>query len=142
VLTEEGELSMRTRIVAFAIVITVVTLTAAPGFAHHSDVAYDQAKRTTLKDAKVISYAWRNPHGIMVLDVKDETGEVVRWTLETGSPSSLMTDGWTKNSVVAGDVITVDANPARNGTKFGRLLRVTKADGTVLAWGERNRASQ
>jgi len=140
-LTEEGELSMRTRIVAFAIVITV-TLTAAPGFAHHSDVAYDQAKRTTLKDAKVISYAWRNPHGIMVLDVKDETSEVVRWTLETGSPSSLMTDGWTKNSVVAGDVITVDANPARNGTKFGRLLRVTKADGTVLTWGERNRASQ
>src|SRR5882672_12513183 len=71
VLTEEGELSMRTTVVAFAIVITV-TLTAAPGFAHHSDVAYDQAKRTTLKEAKVISYAWRNPHGIMVLDVKDE----------------------------------------------------------------------
>jgi hypothetical protein len=144
VLTEEGAgaLSMRTRIVAFAIVMTVVTLTAAPGFAHHSDVAYDQAKRTMLKDAKVISYAWRNPHGIMVLDVKDETGEVVRWTLETGSPSALMTDGWTKNSVVAGDVITVDANPARNGTRFGRLLRVAKADGTVLTWGERNRVSQ
>jgi hypothetical protein len=78
----------------------------------------------------------------MVLDVKDETGEIVRWTLETGSPSSLMTDGWTKNSVVAGDVITVDANPARNGTKFGRMLRVTKADGTVLTWGERNRGNQ
>jgi Family of unknown function (DUF6152) len=141
VLTEEGELSMRTRIVALAIVLTV-TLPAAPSFAHHSDVAYDQTKRTTLKDAKVISYAWRNPHGIMVLDVKDETGEVVRWTLETGSPSALMIDGWTKNSVVAGDVITVDANPARNGTKLGRLLRVAKADGTVLTWGERNRVSQ
>ena len=55
---------------------------------------------------------------------------------------ALMTDGWTKNSVVAGDVITVDANPARNGTKFGRMLRVAKADGTVLTWGERNRVSQ
>lgn len=132
---------MRTWIAAFAVVATVA-LTAAPAFAHHSDVAYDQTKRTTLKDAKVISYAWRNPHGIMVLDVKGDTGEVVRWTLETGSPSSLMTDGWTKNSVVAGDVITVDANPARNGTKFGRMLRVTKADGTVLTWGERNRGSQ
>jgi hypothetical protein len=141
VLTEEGEFSMRTWIAAFAVVATVA-LTAAPAFAHHSDVAYDQTKRTTLKDAKVISYAWRNPHGIMVLDVKGDTGEVVRWTLETGSPSSLMTDGWTKNSVVAGDVITVDANPARNGTKFGRMLRVTKADGTVLTWGERNRGSQ
>ena len=105
---------MRTRIVAVAVVMTV-TLTAVPSFAHHSDVAYDQTKRTTLKEAKVISYAWRNPHGIMVLDVKDDAGELVRWTLETGSPSSLMTDGWTKNSGVAGDVITVDANPARNG---------------------------
>ena len=131
---------MSARIVALAAVMTVV-LAAVPSFAHHSDVAYDQSKRTTLKEAKVISYAWRNPHGIMVLDVKDETGAVVRWTLETGSPSALMTDGWTKNSVVAGDVITVDANPARNGTKFGRMVRVTKADGTVLTWGERNRAA-
>ena len=132
---------MSVRIVALAVVMDVV-LAAVPSFAHHSDVAYDQSKRTTLKEAKVISYAWRNPHGIMVLDVKDETGAVVRWTLETGSPSALMTDGWTKNSVVAGDVITVDANPARNGTKFGRMLRVTKADGTVLTWGERNRGNQ
>ena len=132
---------MRTRTVVLAVVMTV-SLTPVSSFAHHSDVAYDQTKRTTLKDAKVISYAWRNPHGIMVLDVKDDANEVVRWTLETGSPSSLMTDGWTKNSVVAGDVITVDANPARNGTRFGRLLRVMKADGTVLTWGERNRASQ
>jgi len=131
---------MSVRIVALAVVMDVV-LAAVPSFAHHSDVAYDQSKRTTLKEAKVISYAWRNPHGIMVLDVKDETGAVVRWTLETGSPSALMTDGWTKNSVVAGDVITVDANPARNGTKFGRMLRVMKADGTVLTWGERNRAA-
>src|ERR1041385_8940058 len=83
---------MRTRIVAVAVVMTI-GLTAVSSFAHHSDVAYDQTKRTTLKDAKVISYAWRNPYGIMVLDVKDETGEIVRWTLETGSPSSLMTDG-------------------------------------------------
>ena len=125
---------MRTRIVALAIVLTV-TLPAAPSFAHHSDVAYDQTKRTTLKDAKVISYAWRNPHGIMVLDVKDETGEVVRWTLETGSPSSLMSSGWNKTSVVAGDVVTIEANPARNGTKFGRLVTATKSDGKVYHWG-------
>src|SRR5262245_26975608 len=76
----KGESSMRTRIVALAVVMTV-PLTAVPSFAHHSDVAYDQTKRTTFKDAKVISYAWRNPHGIMVLDVKDDAGEVVRWTL-------------------------------------------------------------
>ena len=132
---------MSARIVAVAVAMTVVFV-AVPSFAHHSDVAYDQSKRTTLKDAKVISYAWRNPHGIMVLDVKGDTGEVVRWTLETGSPSALQIDGWTKNSVVAGDVITVDANPARNGTKFGRMLKVTKADGTVLEWRGGNRARQ
>jgi hypothetical protein len=76
-LTPRRIVTMGTRIVALAVVMTV-TLTAVESFAHHSDVAYDQTKRTTLKDAKVISYAWRNPHGIMVLDVNDETGAVVR----------------------------------------------------------------
>ena len=115
-------------------VVLAVVIAAAPGVAHHSDVAYDQEKVVQLKTATVVSYQWRNPHGVLVCDLKDETGAVVRWTLETGSPSSLSGQGWNRNSVVAGEVVTIDANPARNGTRFGRLLAVTKADGTVLRW--------
>src|SRR4029434_8622857 len=53
----KGESSMRTRIVAVAVVMTV-TLTAVPSFAHHSDVAYDQTKRTMIEVAKVLIYAY------------------------------------------------------------------------------------
>jgi hypothetical protein len=124
---------MMTRWMVLAI-LTAVVAGATPAAAHHSDVAYDQEKVVQLKTATVVSYLWRNPHGVLVCDVKDDTGAVVRWTLETGSPSSLTNQGWNRNSVVAGDVVTIDANPARNGTRFGRLLAVTKADGTVLRW--------
>jgi hypothetical protein len=114
--------------------VTASLLAGAAAFAHHSDVAYDQEKVVQLKDATVVSYLWRNPHGVLVCEFKDDSGAVVRWTLETGSPSSLSGQGWNRNSVVAGEVVTIDANPARNGTRFGRLLGVTKADGTVLRW--------
>ena len=124
---------MKTRWIVAAILTTVVAA-AIPAAAHHSDVAYEQEKVVQLKSATVVSYQWRNPHGVLVCEVKDETGAVIRWTLETGSPSSLTNQGWNRNSVVAGDVVTIEANPARNGTRFGRLLAVTKVDGTTLRW--------
>jgi hypothetical protein len=124
---------MRTRIVAVAIAMTVIA--AARGFAHHSDVAYDQTKQTQLKNATVVSVAWKNPHTIFVVDVKNDGDHTGRWTLETGSPSSLAGNGWIRTSVVTGDVVTLMVNPARNGTKIGRLVTATKADGKVYRWG-------
>ena len=124
---------MTTRFIALGILIASA-IAVVPASAHHSDVAYDQEKTVQLKTATVVSYQWRNPHGVLVCELKDDAGAVVRWTLETGSPASLTNQGWNRNSVVAGDVVTIEANPARNGTKFGRLLAVTKADGTVLRW--------
>jgi hypothetical protein len=120
-------------IVAATVAMTVIA--AATGFAHHSDVAYDQTKQTQLKNATVVSVAWKNPHTIFVVDVKSDGDHDGRWTLETGSPSSLGSTGWIRTSVVAGDVVTLAVNPARNGTKFGRLVTATKADGKVYRWG-------
>ena len=124
---------MRTRIVA--LILAILFITTAPGFAHHSDAAYERTA-IELKNATIVKYAWRNPHGIVVCDVKDDAGTVTEWTLESGSPSAMTSSGWNRNSLAAGDVVTIDVNPARNGTKFGRLLRVTKADGKVLNYRE------
>ena len=126
------EASMKARIVAVVAVANLLIATV-PGFAHHADVAYEK-KAILLKNAAIVSYAWKNPHGIVVCDVKDDAGKVTRWTLETGSPSAMLAVGWTRNSLVPGAVVTIDANPAKNGTSFGRLLNVTLADGTVLKY--------
>ncbi len=106
-----------------------------PGFAHHSDVAY-QRTAIELKTATIVKVAWINPHAVISCDVKDDAGNVSRWTLEMGSPSAMTRVGWDKNSLSAGDVVKIDINPAKNGTKFGRLLRVTRPDGKTLEYRE------
>lgn len=92
-------------------------LLALPAVAHHSFPAqYDAEKPVTLTGT-VTSVEWMNPHMLFYIDVEDEeTGEVVNWTLEMGSPNSLMRLGWTRNSMKPGDVVTVEGSLARDGS--------------------------
>jgi hypothetical protein len=125
---------MRIKMAILAFMVSLF-ITTVPGFAHHSDVAY-QRTAIELKTATIVKVAWINPHAIISCDVKDDTGKVSRWTLEMGSPSAMTRVGWDKNSLSAGDVVKIDVNPAKNGTSFGRLLRVTRPDGKTLEYRE------
>jgi hypothetical protein len=113
--------------------VTIFFITAIPAFSHHSDAAYGTTS-IVLKNATIAKVIWANPHGIVSCDVKDENGKVTRWNLEMGSPSAMELVGWNRNSLAPGDVVTIDINPARNGTNLGRLLRVTSAGGKVLEY--------
>ena len=117
--------------IALAAVLTGLFLTTVPAFSHHSDAAYGTTS-IVLKNATIAKVIWANPHGIVACDVKDESGKVTRWNLEMGSPSAMELVGWNRNSLTPGDVVTIDINPARNGTNLGRLLRVTTTGGKVL----------
>ena len=121
--------------IATLAVVMVLFITTVPVFAHHADVAY-QRTSIELKSATIVKVSWINPHGVVLCDVKDDAGNVARWTLEMGSPSAMTRVGWTRNSISPGDVVKIDVNPAKNGTNFGRLLRVTMADGKTLDYRE------
>jgi len=112
---------------------TLAGLLTLPGqmFAHHGSAAYSN-KLLELKDATVTQFVWANPHSIVMVDVKDEKGNVVHWASEAGSPSALGLIGWSKNSVRPGDVITVYMYPAKSGNPVGRLNRIVLSDGTTL----------
>src|SRR6185503_20247451 len=129
-----GAVLMRTRIATFAAVMSLL-ITTVPVFSHHADVAYERTS-IELKNATIVKVAWINPHGVVSCDVKDEGGKVTRWVLEMGSPSAMTRVGWNRNSISPGDVVKIDVNPAKNGTNFGRLLRVTMADGKTLDYRE------
>lgn len=105
---------MRARIVSLTVMLTVL-IAVVPGFAHHSDVAYERTA-IELKTATIVKIAWINPHAVVSCDVKDDSGKVLRWTLEMGSPSAMALVGWNRNSLSPGDVVKIDVNPARNGT--------------------------
>lgn len=123
---------MKLRLPIFAAVMSLF-IAGASAFSHHSDAAYETTS-SVLKGATIVKVIWANPHGIVSCDVKQENGNVTRWNLEMGSPSAMELVGWNRNSLTPGDVVTIDINPARNGTKLGRLLRVTTTDGKVLEY--------
>jgi hypothetical protein len=112
--------------------IVISLLVSIPLFAHHGNTAYDTNKAVVLKGATVTKFVWGNPHTFLMVDVKDDKGNVVHWAGEAGSPSSLGLLGWTKDSVQPGDVITVYIYQSKTGRPVGRLNKIVLADGTTL----------
>src|SRR4029079_12601786 len=73
-----------------------------------------------------------NPHSYIQLIADGEAGEKVQWSVEIGSPSLNINMGWRKNSVKAGDVVTMILSPARSGKPYGTLRVLTFANGQKL----------
>ena len=91
-------------------------LAVRPVVAHHAFSAeFDAEKRVKLTGA-VTRLDWTNPHAWIYLDVKDETGKIANWGFELASPNGLMRAGWTRFSLKAGDVVTVEGARAKNGS--------------------------
>ena len=118
---------VRTRAVLPWILATCVTAGVA---AHHSTIEFDYTRQVTIKGT-VKELQWTNPHSYIQVLV-DEGGKKIQWSVEIGSPTLNINMGWRKNSVVAGDQVTMLLSPARNGTPYGTLRVLTFADGREL----------
>jgi hypothetical protein len=111
--------------------LTVVASTAA--LAHHSfAVFFDNDQGVVTVQGKVTEFTFRNPHGIIRVEVKEASGELVEWKAETNSPSVLERRGWKKDSLKPGDEIVLEGWRARDGQRYMRMRKVTKADGTPV----------
>jgi hypothetical protein len=120
---------------AFAIVALGFVATVGPMLAHHSFAAeYDDKKPFTLSGT-VTKVEWLNPHARFYMDVKDEAGKVTNWEFELASPNGLMRKGWTRNSLKIGDVVSVEAYRAKDGSNLGNARTVNLADGRKVFAG-------
>ena len=103
--------------------------TCLPVLAHHSFSAeYDNKQPITLKGT-VTKVEWMNPHVYYYLDVKDDKGSVKNWAIEGGAPNGLYRQGWRKDSLKAGDQVTVDGSRAKDGSATANARKVTLPDG-------------
>ena len=106
----------------------LMALCGTPAFAHHSFAMFDRKAEIVLTGT-VTQFQWKNPHTyIQLLSDKDKQD----WTIEAGGVSYLDRLGWRRNSLHAGDKITVHAHPLRNGAAGAELIWVVKPDGTKL----------
>ncbi len=115
--------------------LLVALCAAAPVLAHHSFSAeYDRDKPVTLTGT-VTRLEWTNPHARLYIDVKDEHGQLVNWDLELGPPNGLMRQGWTRNSLRAGQMVTVNGFLSKDEPHVANARSVFLPDGRQVFAG-------
>ena len=108
---------------------------AVPLLAHHSFAAeYDGNKKITITGV-VTKVEWMNPHARFYVDVKDDSGKVTNWNFELGAIPVLLKQGWKKDSLKAGDQVTVDGSRAKDGSNTANASRVMLPDGRRVFGG-------
>jgi hypothetical protein len=121
-----------TRVAATCLVLAAALLVPLPAASHHSNVAYEVTKVVTITGV-VKSFEWSNPHTWLTVIVDDGKGGKVEWACEGRAPGILLRAGWTRTILKAGETVTVDMSPRKDGTKESIIARVTKADGSILS---------
>ena len=112
--------------IRLAMVMCVVSIAASgQALAHHSFAAeFDESKGVKMTGT-VTKVEWTNPHIWFFMDVKGEDGAVTNWGFEMASPSQLLRAGWKRDSMKLGDVVTVEAKRARDGSDHANAQNVT-----------------
>jgi hypothetical protein len=100
--------------------------------AHHSFAMFDQSKKVTVKGT-VTEFQWTNPHSFLEIDTTGADGKKAHWSLELNSPNNLKRQGWSRNAVKPGDVISVTFNPLRDGKPGGLFNSLVLPGGKTLA---------
>jgi hypothetical protein len=120
---------MRVRLLVGTLVISLVA-SAGPVFAHHAwPVSY--SKLVTVKGT-VAEFTWANPHPMMALDVRTADGTMEKWSVGGPALNRMEGNGWTRNTVKTGDVITATGYQFADGQKVIRLEKVIMPDGKEM----------
>src|SRR4030095_9574319 len=120
---------------AVAVLGVGLLLAAVPVVAHHSFAAEYDAQKPVKFTGTVTTMEWINPHAWIHLDVKKPDGKVESWMIEAGAPNALLRRGFTKASLPAGTVVTVEGYQAKDGANRANVRDITYQDGKKLFVG-------
>jgi hypothetical protein len=124
-----------TKVKLMAIAGAGLFLIALPLLGHHSFAAeYDSTKPVALK-GKFVKMDWINPHSWVYLEVTGADGKVATWKAEALPPNGLYRQGWRKDSIKAGEEISVEGYLAKDGSNTMWSRTVTAADGRKMFAG-------
>lgn len=125
---------MRTK--AFLVLAAAGLVARMPASAHHSFAAEFDAEQPVTVTGEVTLLEWTNPHARLYVDETNDDGDVVSWDLELGPPTVLMRDGWRRDSLEPGMVVTVNAFRSRTQTHVASVRTVALPDGRRVFAGD------
>ena len=115
------------------VVLASVGAFAAPlaAIAHHSFAMFDPTKEVEVTGT-VVEWQWTSPHTWLYVLVPGSAKEPDKYSIEGGNPGVLRREGYAKDSIKAGDKVTVYMQPLRSGEKGGAINAVKLPNGTML----------
>ncbi len=108
-------------------------IVVSPASAHHSAAIFDRESVVAFRGT-VSGFSWTNPHVYIQVETEDDAGELIEWEIETDATPILTRSGWTSESLVVGDRVSVRANPDKSVQRNHALLvSIEREDGAVLS---------
>ena len=119
------------RILLFpTLIILALSIASAPAAAHHSwPVSMD--KLVTVKGT-VKQIEWMNPHPMFTIEARADDGKPQTWLIGGPAITRMEANGWTKDTIKVGDVVTGTGYQFTDGQKIIRLERVVLSDGREM----------
>lgn len=127
--------TVRMVVAAVGVAIVCVPLTLVPVSAHHAFAAEFDANQPISIRGTVAKVEWVNPHSWVHVDVKNPDGNVDRWMIEGGNPTSLLRRGITRDSLPLGTEVQVEGYRAKGNPFRANGRNITFADGRTLFMG-------
>lgn len=128
---------MVTKQLILALGIVAAFAAASPVLAHHSWPVNNT--RAVTVTGTVTGYDWGNPHVMIGLDVKAQDGTLEKWSVGGPSTTRMEGNGWDKNTLKPGDVITATGYQFSDGQKILRLEKIVMASGKeMFLYGRRS----
>jgi len=123
------------RLVVFVIGLALLADTAR---AHHSQAGIFDSTKTIEITGVIESVSWRNPHGQILLSVKDPAGKKTVWDAETASVSILRNRGADGSSIRVGDRVTIAGAPSQRNRPEILARSVLLPSGYEFTFGSPN----
>ena len=116
------------------ICFTIVSLGIAAGaYAHHSAAPHFDMDNPVTVEGVITELRLVNPHAYVYFDVTDDTGEVANWRCELAGGTGMRRRGWTDDSLLPGQAITMTGAPARREDRVCYTNFIEFEDGTRIA---------
>src|SRR5262249_14591373 len=120
---------MRQRLSVILISGTLIAMGGA-AMAHHSFAMFDNENQIELEGV-VREFKYTSPHTFILLEAKSQDGSITVWNLEGVTPSALAREGWSSQSLKAGDKLKMTIAPLRAARRVARGPR--RAPGFAMA---------
>ena len=112
-----------------------LAMATLPAAAHHSFTGVFDLSQPIVLKGTVVRFEFVNPHGWVTLEVPGAGGTTAQWRVEVPNPNLLLRLGWRKDSLKAGDQLTVTGFAARSAVNVALGDDFTFPDGRKVLTG-------